>query len=137
MELHSALGSSPFEIRDEVIAGATLLQVGTGTHPINIIRNVDWADRALNRRTRTCGFPKITTLLELKQYNIESVETNDSGSGPDGQGWAVRWPLFPKEWDSEQKYTLEDLAYCLEQCPLERSREEWVEVSSWFESWNF
>lgn len=66
------------EIRQEVITSATTPHVVNGTHPVKIIRNVNWENAALYRRARNCGFLRLTILLELKQHNIKSVEMKES-----------------------------------------------------------
>lgn len=96
--------------------GATLLHTATGIHPVQRIRNVDWNDTGSNRSARLQGFPRLAALLELKQRNVDLVESNDSGFGPDGRGWAAKWRLFPERWDPDQKFTLQDLTHHLNQC---------------------
>ncbi|KAI9880668.1 MAG: hypothetical protein M1830_001672 [Pleopsidium flavum] len=110
------------------LVGATLLYTATGDHPVKKIRNVDWEDYVSNRSARSHGFPKLGTLVEMKQRNITWVESNDSGSGPDGRGWAVRWRLFLENWDPEQKFTLADLGHRLRQCQPETSRKNYDQI---------
>lgn len=102
------------ENEDQYELDSTMLQVVTDQHPIENIRNVDWEDPALNCYAKSWGFPNLVTLSESKRRNVTSVEMNDSGAGPEGQGWAVRWPLSLEDWDREQKLTLGDLPYHLE-----------------------
>ncbi len=128
MEISVQSESDYSKNEEDVIVGATLLFTATGDHPIKKVRNFDWEDYTSNRSARFQGFPKLVTLLKLKQDNVNSVESNDSGSGPDGRGWAVRWRLFPEKWDPEQKFTLADLAYCLDQFQPEVSRKDYNQI---------
>lgn len=93
---------------------ATLFHLATGYHPLRALGTTAADRQSESNHNRFAGFPEHEAWLKLKRNAVDDIESQDSGSGIEGEGWRVRWRLFPEAWDKVQKYTLADLVSYLD-----------------------